>query len=111
MEPKISTVEIIFLLFATLIADLLSVVPIFNWVVSAVMFPTMQFYLKMKGVSGAYALVGNVIELIPVLSILPAYTAAILMTIYIDRHPTSLVAKTVEKVTKVVPAKTATQVK
>lgn len=86
-QPKISTPEAILILMITVIADLISIIPVINWLVSVVMFPVTQFYLRMKGIKGTYMLVGNVIELIPVLSVLPGYTTAMAITIYVDRHP------------------------
>lgn len=86
-QPKISTPEAILILMLTLIADLISVIPIVNWLVSIIMFPATQFYLRLKGIKSLYMTIGNVIELIPVLSALPAYTTAMAITIYVDRHP------------------------
>lgn len=86
-QPKISTPEAILILMVTVIADLISIIPLVNWLASAVMFPVTQFYLRLKGIKGTYMMIGNVIELIPILSALPAYTTAMAITIYVDRHP------------------------
>ncbi len=92
MSPKISTTEAVFLILAGIIADLINWIPVVNWVVAAVMFPITQIYFRIKGVRGHYALIGNILELIPVLSVLPAYTLAMAATVYLDRHP-ELMAK------------------
>jgi len=86
-QPKISTPEAILILMITAIADLISIIPLVNWLVSVVMFPVTQFYLRLKGIKGTYMVIGNIIELIPILSALPAYTTAMAITIYVDRHP------------------------
>ena len=86
-QPKISTPEAILILMVTAIADLISIIPLVNWLASIVMFPVTQFYLRLKGIKGMYMMIGNVIELIPILSALPAYTTMMAITIYVDRHP------------------------
>jgi len=96
-KPKISTVEALLLIIVGVIADLINWIPVVNWVVAAFMFPVTQIYFRLKGVKGVYGLVGNLIELIPFLSVLPAYTFAFAATIYIDRKPESAAAKAVEK--------------
>lgn len=98
-QPKISTPEAILILMITVIADLISIIPVINWLVSVVMFPVTQFYLRMKGLKGTTMLIGNIIELIPGLSALPAYTTAMTITIYIDRHPK--IAANVQKLTTI----------
>ena len=86
-QPKISTTEAVFLIMAAIIADSINWIPVVNWIVAAVMFPVTQIYFRMKGVKATYALVGNIIEMIPILSALPAYTFSIAAVIYFDRHP------------------------
>ncbi|MEK9186342.1 MAG: hypothetical protein AAB885_02015 [Patescibacteria group bacterium] len=87
MGPKISTTEAMFLIMAGVVADLINWIPVVNWIVAIFMFPITQLYFRMKGVRGQYALIGNIMELIPGLSVLPAYTIAMVATIYLDRHP------------------------
>ena len=101
MQNKISTAEAILLIMVGLVADLINWVPIVNWVVAIFMFPITQIYFRMKGIRGNYSLICNLIELIPVVSVLPAYTTAMVATVYMDRHPELL-----EKVSKVAAAKT-----
>lgn len=86
-EPKISNVEVFFLLVLALIADLLSIIPIVNIIVGIFALIIGQFYYRVKGVKPHYALVGNLIEFIPFLSILPTYIASTAATIYFDRKP------------------------
>lgn len=97
-EPKISVVEIIVLLFFGIIADLLSIIPVVNILVAIVMGAITQIYFRFKNVASGASLVGSLIELFPVLSVIPAHIASILLTIYIDRHPDSKLATTAEKV-------------
>ena len=101
MQNKISTAEAILLIMVGLVADLINWVPIVNWVVAIFMFPITQIYFRMKGIRGNYSLISNLIELIPIVSVLPAYTIAMVATIYVDRHPELL-----EKVSKMAAAKT-----
>ena len=101
MQNKISTAEAILLIMVGLVADLINWVPIVNWVVAIFMFPITQIYFRMKGIRSNYSLISNLIELIPIVSVLPAYTIAMVATIYVDRHPELL-----EKVSKMAAAKT-----
>ncbi len=90
--------EIIVLLFFGIIADLLSIIPVVNILVAIVMGAITQIYFRFKNVASGASLVGSLIELFPVLSVIPAHIASILLTIYIDRHPDSKLATTAEKV-------------
>ncbi len=85
IEPKISLPEAYFLIAFAIIADLINWIPIINWLVTLITLPGFQFYFAMKGVRGVYSLAGNLIEFVPVLSVLPAITAGIIATIIIDR--------------------------
>lgn len=84
-QPKISTTEAYYLIVFAIIADLINWIPIVNFLVTAVTLPGFQFYFKIKGVKGIYSLAGNLAELIPVVSILPAITAGVITTIIVDR--------------------------
>lgn len=92
-EPKISTAEAMLWVLVCIIADIISIVPIINWIVWIIMFPATWMYFKSKGVQSQTALVGSIIEVIPVLSILPGYTVEMLVAIYMDRHPKGQLAK------------------
>lgn len=85
VEPKISMPEAYFLIAFAVIADLINWIPVINWLVTLITLPGFQFYFAMKGVKGAYSLGGNLIEMVPGLSILPGITAGIIATIMIDR--------------------------
>jgi hypothetical protein len=85
-QPKISMPEIILLVMFALLADALNWIPIINIFVSAVSSMSFQLYFFMKGVKKAkYSLVGNLLEFIPFLSILPAVTAGVVATIISER--------------------------
>lgn len=96
-EPKISTPEIIILVLFAVIADLINWIPVINWVVTAVTLPGFQLYFMIKGVRGIYSLAGNAVEAIPALSVLPAITAGIIVTIIIDRAMASKLGQTALK--------------
>lgn len=90
--PKISTTEAILLISFALLADLINWIPLVNLIVTFFTLPAFQFYFYLKGVRGIYSLIGNLIEIIPFLSILPGITVGIIATILIaDKMP--LVAK------------------
>lgn len=86
-QPKINLGEAYFLIAFALIADFINMFPLFNWLVTVITLPAYQFYFRMKGIKGTYSLVGNLIELVPVLSILPALTTVVVATIIITNHP------------------------
>ena len=86
---KISMVEGFLLVVFALIADAINWIPILNWIVTIVTLPSFQIYFMIKGVKGYYNLAGNVIELIPLLSWLPAVTAGVVATIIADRIASS----------------------
>ncbi len=92
-EPKISTPEAILWIILAVIADLLSIIPVVNWIVWIIMVPATWLYFKMKGVQSKYAAIGSIIEVIPVISALPGYTVEMIVAIYMDRHPNSKLAK------------------
>lgn len=101
-EPKISTVEIVFITPLFLLADgmefliTLSGMVFLTWFVSAIRFPISQIYLRMKGVRGTSVLVSNILELIPFFDGLPISTIGWIITIWLDRHPkTEALMKTV----------------
>jgi len=97
-QPKTNIVEIFLVMSVTIIADLISLIPGVNWVVSAIMFPGSQFYFWTRGLRSSYALMGNLVEFIPFISILPAYTAMYAVTFYIDHYPESRLAKATAKI-------------
>lgn len=99
-EPKISGGEIYFLLAFALLADAVNWAPIVNWIVTMVTLPGYQFYFKMRGVNGAWSLGGNLIELIPLVSMLPAVTAGVLATILFDHFAPESVKQSVPKIGK-----------
>ncbi len=86
-EPKISTPEAFIWVTVCIIADVLSIFPAVNLIVWVIMAPSQWLYLKTKGVQSQRALISSIIEIIPGLSVLPAYTFGAIITIYLDRHP------------------------
>ncbi|MDP3014812.1 MAG: hypothetical protein Q8N28_00065 [bacterium] len=112
-QKKISLPEIIIMAMIVGGADLFDVfvnlaaaVPVIgqillfgNWFVDIFVLAIVQFWLIMKGGIGfrkqATVLVGNLVEMIPLLDILPIRTATLLVVIYMINHP-----GIVKKVTK-----------
>jgi hypothetical protein len=92
-EPKISYPEALFAgAFLFLIPDLIEIAMAFlfgdSWFLTDLFaFPGEQLYLYLKGVKGMYALIGNVLELIPFLGDLPLRTIAFIITVWVDHHP------------------------
>jgi len=99
-EPKISLPERYFLIVFAVLADLINWIPIVNILVTIIILPAFQFYFIIKGVRGTYSLMGQIMELIPVLSILPSITTGIIITIIIDYKGIKL-----NKIAKVNPVK------
>ena len=97
---KISMVEGFLLVSFALIADALNWIPVLNWVITVVTLPSYQIYFMIKGVKGYYNLAGNLAELLPVLSALPAITAGVVATIIVDRVSASRLGKIALKPTK-----------
>lgn len=96
-EPKISAPEIYLLLAFALVADAVNWIPIINWFVTIVTLPGYWLYFKLKGVSGVWSMTGNLVELIPVVSIVPAITFGVLATILIDHFAPGELKKALSK--------------
>ncbi len=86
-RQRISKPTKVALISTSIVIDILSIIPIVNWIVWVLNWIIFPIWLKFLGVSylkakrlGA-ALTGAVIELIPVLSILPGYTVSMILII------------------------------
>lgn len=99
MKRKLSNINITVLVISALFFDLLSAIPFFNIVVSAISTFSFQTYFFMKDVKKShYSLIGNLIEFIPGLSsILPAVTAGVIMTITANRVEENAEAKAAQE--------------
>jgi|SRR3989344_4168592 len=86
---KISTMEIVLLVLFAFTADILSFIPIINIVMSLVVTPVLFVYYKIKRVPTYPTIIAGVIEVVPVLSMLPAFTAGVLAVILIDKFGAS----------------------
>jgi len=85
-EPKISDGEAVLLILFALLADLLNWIPGINILITLITLPILQFYfIVIKRIKSYYSIAGNILELIPVLSILPAITGGVVATILLDR--------------------------
>jgi hypothetical protein len=92
-EPKISLPEALIagpLLFG--IPDLIELLLGFFGIdtlgiTDAIAFPGSQIYLRMKGVKSTYALMGNILELIPYVGVLPLRTIGYIAVVWLDHHP------------------------
>ncbi|MEK7193858.1 MAG: hypothetical protein AAB651_00655 [Patescibacteria group bacterium] len=96
--PKISLPEGIIMVLISLVAEVMDIVgsltvfltPL-SWISDLTNLAIIQIWLIIKGGIGfrkqAVALTGNLIELIPVLDILPVRTATLLVAIYLINHP------------------------
>ena len=93
-EPrgKITLVEGIIMVMITATADLIEILltfvglNLFGIVIAVPVTFIIQFWLLMKGSRWTWALAGNLIEFIPVLSFLPIRTGTLLVTIYLSNH-------------------------
>jgi len=92
-EPKIDYIEGFiagFFLFA--LPDIIELVLMFflgdSWFLTDILFfPASQLYLYLKGIKGAYALVGNILELIPFVGDLPIRTTSFVLTVIAENNP------------------------
>ncbi len=101
LQPKISLVEIIFIVPLCIIGDLLDIIPGVNDVVGVIFTAFLQGYLWFKGVKGLYALVGNLLSFIPGVSAVPLHTLSFAVTAWIDHHPEGAAAAAVQKIPKI----------
>ncbi len=86
IKPRLSGTEAYFLIAFALIADLINWIPVINIITTVVTAAFFQFYFFIRKVKGAqWSLIGNIIEFIPVASVLPAITAGVVGTIIADR--------------------------
>ncbi len=92
--PKISEGAIYFLVVGAVIADLTNWIPIWNIISAIITFFIFQLYFRSKGLPTAANIIAQLAELIPIVSILPLVTVGVLIVIWIDRHPSSTLAKT-----------------
>lgn len=104
-QPKISTVEAFILVVVAVIADILSVIPILNWIAWLGMGAVMLYLKFGKGILPMGNLIAFVAEFIPFVSVLPLYTAGIALTIWVDWRPESAVAQATQKATDTVGIK------
>ncbi len=98
MKRKLSNINITILVISAIFFDLLNVIPLFNIVVSAISTFSFQTYFFMKGVKKShYSLIGNLIEFIPGLNLLPAITAGVIMTTVTNRAEEKLAEKAAQE--------------
>lgn len=98
---KIS-LPIIFLLGILVLAvDLLEifltfigVIPVFtpialwlNWLFDILVWSLVQFYFYLKGARSSYFLAGSILELIPVIDVLPLRSVTFFLSVYLTNHP------------------------
>ena len=96
-EPKISLTEAYLLIVFAIIADLLSIVPLLNDIVAVIFTFGSQIYYFMKGVNGIAGIAAEIIEFIPVLSILPGTLLGVVLVILIDRAAATKLGQTALK--------------
>ena len=89
---EIHFIELLLMLLVALIFDLLSLIPILNFVVWVFAWLTFWFWFKMKGISlitdkKRLLTVGGVslIEIIPAISMLPSWIALVLIIYFINK--------------------------
>lgn len=79
------------------VCDMLNWIPLLNIIVTAVTLPAFQLYFMLRGIRGTYSLAGNLIELVPGLSVFPGLTAGIIITFIMHRILTTKLARTALK--------------
>ena len=101
-EPKISTAEAILLVFFAIIADVINLIPFINILATIVTFTITQLYFRMKGVKATFNIIMQLLEFIPIVSVLPLTTAGVVVTIIID-HNQKLLGTVIATAGAVVP--------
>ncbi len=114
-QKKISLPEAIIMVMIVSGAYLLGVVAVFlvaipvigqiflfsDWFINIIVLAIIQFWLIMKGGIGfkaqITALVGNLVELVPLLNIIPANILCLLLAIYLINHPKVMQAAGIAK--------------
>lgn len=103
-EPKIGTPMAFVLIAVAIISDLLNWIPVVN-IILAVFTSAFPLYFWFKGLPFSVSLIGDVAEFIPGLSVVPALTASVALTIYADRNPDSWFGKKVSKISALTKGK------
>lgn len=85
-QSKISVPEAIFLIIGAIFVDVLDFIPFVDVIASICSIMIFQIYFLLRGIRGTYSLVGNIIDLVPFIGLLPATTAGVVVTIIIDRN-------------------------
>jgi hypothetical protein len=108
-QPKISLPEAFILVIGALIIDIVPIICVLfgmpDFFIPGIISWISVFYLKMKGLSLIRDVVASALELIPYVSVLPAKTVVMCMTIWADRHPEGAIAKATEKAARAIPIK------
>lgn len=86
-QPKISLPEIIMMILLSLLSEVLDIVD-FGWVIG---FP-LQFWVFLRGGDFSFkkqgaSIIGNVLEVIPILNWFPIRTITLIISIYMINHP------------------------
>ena len=91
--PKLSVTECFILLLFGIVSDLINLIPFVNILVSLFVTPVIALYFRMKKLPVGASVVAGIIELIPGLSVIPAITFGIIITILIDRFAPVILEK------------------
>ena len=85
VRPKMSGVEVYFLIAFALIIDGVNWIPIVNDIADLFSTAAFQIYFFLKGIRGLWSAGGSLLEAFPVISVLPFTTAGIVATVIADR--------------------------
>ncbi len=102
-QPKISLPEALLLTAYIALTDIVGFFLVLValddfFIIDALTFPVTQIYFRMKGVSKAgLDLAMNMAECIPYIGALPLRTIGVIMVIWADHHPESIVAQATQK--------------
>ena len=99
-EPKISDGAIYYLIVFAVIADLINLLPLVNILSTLITLPIFQIYFRLKGIKSTSFVVSQMIEFIPIISILPATTAGVVIVIIQDRFGNRVPGPTMQGVKK-----------
>lgn len=99
-KNEVDSVDIILMLLVASFFDLVSLIPLMNWVVWPIAWMTFFIWFKIKNISFTanwkklLTVFGvSLIEIIPILSIIPSWIALVIITIVLDKAEKNLGVK------------------
>lgn len=110
LKSKISTFDAVIMVAFAVLADIFNMIPGLNFIVSAISLVGYQLAFWLRGVDKTgYNIAGNLMEVVPFLSTLPATTAGVMMTIHFQWKKEAIERKELEEKAKAEKIRSANQ--